>query len=439
MDVSQFVKGSGEETLQLVSFNLGKEEFAVDILKIQEINRMVDITGVPNSPDFVEGVINLRGKVIPVVDLRKRFGLSEEIKGKDTRIVVMDIRRKIIGFVVDSVSEVLRIPAKRVEPAPPMVAGIDSEYIKGVGKLDDRLLILLDVNRVLSSNEVDMLEEEPTTGGSEGGWQSKGQARPAGTEKVMEYRGMQGMVEVDRKIDEAIDEFSNMVTMEKSDVEKLVRHVKGILEGQLNQDDLELYGELGELAMFINETKKSLKTFDAAKIAENDLPAASDQLEGIVEATEDATNQILTAAETMLDDQERIRKIMDELKGIKFSNGSKGKEKADAAIGELETLYQSNNTKLMEVMSACNFQDLTGQRIQKIITLVHGVESKIMKMILTFNIKKQEKTGDSDDEKVVKEKEMLAKIEEMELKGPQRKGEAVSQSEVDDLLGDLFG
>ena len=126
-------------------------------------------------------------------------------------------------------------------------------------------------------------------------------------------------------------------------------------------------------------------------------------------------------------------------KGIKFSKESKGKETTDAALGELEALYQSNNAKLMDVMSACNFQDLTGQRIQKIITLVHGIESKIMKMILTFNIKKQEKTGDLDGEKIVKEKEMLAKIEEMELKGPKRKCEAVSQGEVDDLLGDLFG
>lgn len=438
MDISQFSRGGGEDVLQLVSFNLGREEFAVDILKIQEINRMVEITGVPSSPDFVEGVINLRGKVIPVIDLRKRFGFAEEKRDKNTRIVVMDIRQMIVGFIVDSVSEVLRLPSSRVEPAPPMVASIDSEYIKGVGKLDDRLLILLDVNRVLDSGEMEMFEE--TFLSSERKEETgKPVAPDGGTEKVMEYRGLQGMVEVEKKLDKAIEDISNKVTIEREDVEKLVSHVKGILEGQLNQDDLELYGELGELAMFINETKKSLKTFDAAKITEKDLPEASNQLEGIVEATEDATNQILSAAETMLDDQGKIKKIMDELKGIKFSKGSKGKETTDAVLGELETLYQSNNANLMDVMSACNFQDLTGQRIQKIIALVHGIESKIMKMILTFNIRKQEKTGDLDDEKIVKEKEMLAKIEEMELKGPKRKGEAVSQGEVDDLLGDLFG
>lgn len=147
------------DLFQLVSFNLGKEEFAVDILKIQEINRIVEITKVPKSPDFVEGVINLRGKVIPIVDLRKRFGLPSSENTKDTRIVVVDIAHKVIGLVVDAVSEVLRLPAETVEPAPPMVAGIDSEYIDGVGKLEDRLLILLDLNKILTEDERGVLEK----------------------------------------------------------------------------------------------------------------------------------------------------------------------------------------------------------------------------------------------------------------------------------------
>lgn len=147
------VESHSENLLQLVSFNLGKEEFAVDILKIQEINRMVEITKVPKSPEFVEGVINLRGKVIPIIDLRKRFNLPGSDISKQTRIVVVDIDNKVVGLVVDAVSEVLRLPASTVEPTPPIVAGIDSEYINGVGKLEDRLLILLDLNKILSKSE----------------------------------------------------------------------------------------------------------------------------------------------------------------------------------------------------------------------------------------------------------------------------------------------
>ncbi len=146
--------GAGEELLQLVSFNIGNEEFGVDILKVQEINRMVEITKVPQAPTYVEGVINLRGKVIPIVDLRKRFNLEIKEYDKNTRIVVVDIVGNIIGMVVDSVSEVLRLQANTIEPPPEIVTGINSEYIKGVAKLEDRLLIFLDLSKAIDVSEV---------------------------------------------------------------------------------------------------------------------------------------------------------------------------------------------------------------------------------------------------------------------------------------------
>jgi purine-binding chemotaxis protein CheW len=147
------------EIIQLVSFNIGEEEFGVDILKVQEINRMSEVTKVPNAPDYVEGVINLRGKVIPIIDLRMRIGMPQKDSDKDTRIVVVELDSKVVGFVVDSVNEVLRINKNITEPPPPMVAGIDSEYITAIGKLDDRLLILLDLERILSSTERKEIEE----------------------------------------------------------------------------------------------------------------------------------------------------------------------------------------------------------------------------------------------------------------------------------------
>ncbi|WP_028571836.1 chemotaxis protein CheW [Desulfonatronum lacustre] len=150
-------KGPEAELLQLVTFHIGEEEFGVEILKVQEIIRMMGITRVPKAPDFVEGVINLRGKVIPIIDLRKRFGMTTQEHDKHTRIIVIEINNVIVGFVVDSVSEVLRIPANTVEPPPAIISGIESEYINGVGKLADRLLILLDLDRLLSRGEQSML------------------------------------------------------------------------------------------------------------------------------------------------------------------------------------------------------------------------------------------------------------------------------------------
>lgn len=150
-------KKTTSELLQMVSFSLGGEEFGVDILVVQEINRMINITKVPKSPEFVEGVINLRGRVIPIINLRKRFALPDKEKDKSTRIVVVNIEGNILGMVVDSVSEVLRLPADTIEPPPPMVSGMESEYIKGVGKVGDKLLILLDLNKLLSQKERQML------------------------------------------------------------------------------------------------------------------------------------------------------------------------------------------------------------------------------------------------------------------------------------------
>lgn len=145
------------ELLQLVSFKIGNEEFGVDILNVQEINKMTQVTKVPNSPDFVEGVINLRGRVIPVIDLRLRLGLSKKEHDKDTRIIVVEIEKRTIGFIVDAVSEVLRIPANVTETPPELVSGINSEFIKSVGKLEDRLLILVDLDKILTTSDKNKL------------------------------------------------------------------------------------------------------------------------------------------------------------------------------------------------------------------------------------------------------------------------------------------
>lgn len=160
-------KESMDELLQLVSFNIGEEEFGIDILRVQEINRLTEITKVPKAPDFVDGVINLRGKIIPIIDLRKRFDLATKEYGKDTRIVVVDIQGKIMGLVVDAVSEVLRIPTSTIEPPPSIVAGVDAEYIQGVGKLEDRLLILLDLNRIFTKAESNLLGQLDKSGKKE--------------------------------------------------------------------------------------------------------------------------------------------------------------------------------------------------------------------------------------------------------------------------------
>jgi purine-binding chemotaxis protein CheW len=155
--VRESTQAGSEELLQLVSFNIGDEEFGVDILRVQEINRMMEVTRVPNSPEFVDGVINLRGKVIPVVDLRRRFGMPRKAHDKNTRIIVVELAGNVVGFVVDAVREVLRIPRSVTEPPPVLGGGVKDGYVTAVGKLNDRLLILLDLERVLSGKETEVV------------------------------------------------------------------------------------------------------------------------------------------------------------------------------------------------------------------------------------------------------------------------------------------
>lgn len=152
------IKNDSVELLQLVSFIIENEKFAVDIHKVQEINRVSAITSVPNAPYFIDGVINLRGIVIPVIDLRARLGMARKDHNNNTRIIVVEIQDKTVGFIVDSVNEVLRIPTDITEPPPKLVEGKKSKYITAVAKLDDRLIILLDLELILSEEEFSELD-----------------------------------------------------------------------------------------------------------------------------------------------------------------------------------------------------------------------------------------------------------------------------------------
>ncbi len=160
---------SASTETQLVIFDLASEFYGVDIGDVREIIRMQAITRVPGAPSFVEGVINLRGKVVPVVDLRKRLNLKVGEQTMESRIVVIDIGGRDVGVIVDGVTEVLRIPLSAVEPPSTMITNVDSDYLKGIAKLESKLIILLDLNKVLSAAEMQRIStletahmEQPT-------------------------------------------------------------------------------------------------------------------------------------------------------------------------------------------------------------------------------------------------------------------------------------
>jgi purine-binding chemotaxis protein CheW len=152
------VRQAAVPQVQLVTFKVGGEEFGLDVFAVHEILRYQGVTPVPRAPAFVEGVLDVRGSVVPVIDLRRRFEVKEFDYGDDTRIVLVEYSGERLGLVVDSVTEVLRAPETSISPPPAYIRGLAQEFMKGIVRLEARLVILLDLERILSSEERIALE-----------------------------------------------------------------------------------------------------------------------------------------------------------------------------------------------------------------------------------------------------------------------------------------
>ena len=145
------------ELRQFISFSVGEEEYGLELLRVKEVIRIREITWLPKAPTFVKGIINLRGDVIPIIDLRDKFGLPPKENTAMTRVIVVEVEGRLMGMVVDSASQVVRIPAGQIDPPPPVLGGLSQEFITGVGKLDDKLIILLNTDAILTIEEMKAL------------------------------------------------------------------------------------------------------------------------------------------------------------------------------------------------------------------------------------------------------------------------------------------
>ena len=158
------MNNSMADDMQLVVFDLDNEEYGVEIGQVREIIKMEEISKIPRAPDYIEGVINLRGQVTTVISLRKKFGLEQKEVDQYTRIIVAEIDGLTLGITVDAVNEVLKLSTKNIEPTPAIVANdVDTRYMRGIGKLDDRLLILLDIHRIMNEDELEQMDSLDTS------------------------------------------------------------------------------------------------------------------------------------------------------------------------------------------------------------------------------------------------------------------------------------
>ncbi|OGB23176.1 MAG: chemotaxis protein CheW [Burkholderiales bacterium RIFCSPLOWO2_02_FULL_57_36] len=151
----------GAETAgnEFLSFTLGKEEYGIDILKVQEIRGYEAVTRIANAPEFIKGVVNLRGIIVPIVDMRIKFSLGEPTYDQFTVVIILNISGRVMGMVVDSVSDVITLAPDQIKPAPEMGAAFNTDYLVGLGTLDERMLILVDIDKLMSSAEMGLIEQ----------------------------------------------------------------------------------------------------------------------------------------------------------------------------------------------------------------------------------------------------------------------------------------
>ncbi len=143
---------------EFLAFKLGAEEYGIDILKVQEIRGYEAVTRIANAPDFLKGVVNLRGIIVPIVDMRIRFRLGEPSYDQFTVVIILNIAGRVVGMVVDSVSDVTTLAPAQIRPAPDMGTAFNTDYLIGLGTLDERMLILVDIDRLMSSEEMGLIE-----------------------------------------------------------------------------------------------------------------------------------------------------------------------------------------------------------------------------------------------------------------------------------------
>ncbi len=143
---------------EFLSFTLGKEEYGIDILKVQEIRGYDAVTVLANTPEFIKGVINLRGIIVPIVDMRIKFNLGNVTYDELTVVIILNVAKRVVGMVVDGVSDVISLTSEQIKPAPEFGASLDTQYIMGLGTLDERMIILADIERLMTSNDMALVE-----------------------------------------------------------------------------------------------------------------------------------------------------------------------------------------------------------------------------------------------------------------------------------------
>ena len=340
-----------EQVLQLVGFSVGGEKFAVDISDIHEINRYEHINRMPELPGNVLGVIDLRGVVIPVIDLGSKLGIPGGEITRDTRIIIVGFNEDKIGILVDAVSEVLRVPDDSLENPPSITKSISSEYIRGIIRNNGYITVVLDLARLFIDYSHDSFN--------------------SGTvEKTFEDRCN-----------------NNPPDNSYNNIDEIVDAARAMSQGDFKHEiKEELYGQLGDIARYINATIKKMQSVEPSIAHASDkIPQASVQLSEISKATEEATHNVMTQVEKVLDNHDLI---------IHHTESAERGNDLPNSLSEVRNVVSENKEILLDIITGLSFQDLTGQKIKMIVGLIEDVEKRLLQLIVTFGLKSKDTNED---------------------------------------------
>src|SRR3989304_437561 len=297
-----------EQVLQLVGFSVGGEKFAVDISDIHEINRYEHINRMPELPGNVLGVIDLRGVVIPVIDLGSKLGIPGGEITRDTRIIIVGFNEDKIGILVDAVSEVLRVPDDSLENPPSITKSISSEYIRGIIRNNGYITVVLDLARLFIDYSNDSFISDT----------------------------------VQKTIEDNCD--NNLQDNSYNNIDEIVDAARAMSQGDFKHEiKEELYGQLGDIARYINATIKKMQSVEPnIAHASDKIPQASVQLSEISKATEEATHIVMSQVEKVLDNHDVI---------MHHTESAERADNASSHMGEVKQVVSENKEILMDIIT----------------------------------------------------------------------------------------
>lgn len=388
---------------QYIGFNLNNEEYTIPILKVREIIGLPPITKMPQSPPYIEGVTNIRGSIIPIINIKRLAGL-DKAEQKGDRVIIVASGKAAYGILVDSITGVINIDESSIEP-PENVINRSSDIIGGIIKIDSRILVLLDTSRLIPYEDQSLLEDVIDVKESDNGkievvrtvQTIGGEVRISELKEARDFleKKMEGTIEKDITLI-SIMEF--MEAIAGQDYEKAEAALSKI--AAKGQD--ELFKEVGRVTRKLHDSLKSFKEAIDPKLKEMaivEMPNAIDRLQFVIDKTEEAANKTMAIVERYIlgmdELSSHIRNIKEPEDSVNFLKGFKNRLEDD----------------LTEILTTQSFQDITGQVIKKVIGLVGDIEEELVKLIATFGVKIE------DGKKI-------------ETIAPER----VSQEDVDDLL-----